>query len=107
MRQLFVTGAYVTLLLICPWGSSIAAPAQPQPHLGTRTAPLIHKDGLLFRDLNRDGVLEPYEDWRLSSAVRAADLLSRMTLDEKAGAMMHGTAPATQNDDYDLGAVKP
>ena len=107
MRQLFVTGAYVTLLLICPWGSSIAAPAQPQPHLGTRTAPLIHKDGLLFRDLNRDGVLEPYEDWRLSSAVRAADLLSRMTLDEKAGAMMHGTAPATQNDDYDLGAIKP
>ena len=107
MRQLFVTGACVTSLLINPGGSSIAAPAQPQPHLSTRVAPLIHKDGLTFRDLNRDGVLEPYEDWRLSSSVRAADLLSRMTLAEKAGAMMHGTPPTTQNDDYDLGAVKP
>src|SRR3984957_556893 len=107
MRQLFVSGACVTLLLMCLCGSGIAAPAQPQPHLSTRVAPLIHKDGLTFRDLNRDGVLEPYEDWRLSSAVRATDLLSRMTLTEKAGAMMHGTPPTTQNDDYDLGAVKP
>src|SRR3984957_9616693 len=107
MRQLFVSGACVTLLLMCLCGSGIAAPAQPQPHLGTRVAPLIHKDGLTFRDLTRDGVLEPYEDWRLSSAIRATDLLSRMTLAEKAGAMMHGTPPTTQSDDYDLGAIKP
>jgi len=107
MRQSFVSGACITLLLAGLGGSSIAAPTPSQPHLGTRATPLIHKDGLLFRDLNRDGVLEPYEDWRLSSAARAADLLSRMTLAEKAGAMMHGTPPTTQNDDYDLGAIKP
>jgi beta-glucosidase len=108
MRQSFVSGACVTVLLAgLPGGSSIAAPAQPQPHLGTRAAPLIHKDGLLFRDLNRDGVLEPYEDWRLSSSARAADLLSRMTLVEKAGAMMHGSPPMTLNDQYDLREIKP
>jgi len=95
------------LLAGLPGGSSIAAAAQSQPHLGTRAIPLIHKDGLLFRDLNRDGVLEPYEDWRLSGAARAADLLSRMTLDEKAGAMMHGSLPMTLNDQYDLREIKP
>jgi beta-glucosidase len=95
------------LLAVLPGGSSIAAAAQSQPHLGTRAVPLIHKDGLLFRDLNRNGVLEPYEDWRLSSAARAADLLSRMTLDEKAGAMMHGSLPMTLNDQYDLREIKP
>jgi beta-glucosidase len=67
--------------------------AQPtQPQLGTRTIPVITVEGLRFRDLNRNGTLEPYEDWRLTPAARAADLVSRMTLEEKAGTMMHGTA---------------
>ncbi len=108
MRQSLVSGACVTVLLASlPGGSSTAAAAQSQPYLGTRAVPLIHKDGLQFRDLNRDGVLEPYEDWRLSGAARAADLLSRMTLDEKAGAMMHGSLPMTLNDQYDLREIKP
>lgn len=77
-----------------------------QPHLGTRTVLLIHSGGAQFRDLNRDGVLEPYEDWRLPAQARAADLLSRMTLAEKAGAMMHGTPPATPNEQYDPGQVR-
>jgi beta-glucosidase len=51
-------------------------------------------DGLTFRDLDHDGVLSPYEDHRLSSARRADDLLSRMTLAEKAGTMAHGSAPS-------------
>jgi beta-glucosidase len=55
-------------------------------------APVLQKDGLQFKDLNRNGVLDPYEDWRLSPEQRARDLVSRMTLEEKAGAMMHGTA---------------
>jgi len=46
----------------------------------------------MFRDLDRDGVLAPYEDHRLSAEVRARDLVARMTLAEKAGVMMHGTA---------------
>lgn len=35
------------------------------------------------RDLNKDGKIEPYEDWHNSPAVRVADLMSRMTLHEK------------------------
>jgi beta-glucosidase len=54
---------------------------------------MIH-DGLVFRDLDHDGVLAPYEDWRRSPHERATDLISRMTLPEKVGLMMHGTAVA-------------
>lgn len=63
-----------------------------QPTLGARTVPILVVDGKRFKDLNRNGTLEPYEDWRLSDDARARDLVGRMTLEEKAGAMMHGTA---------------
>jgi beta-glucosidase len=58
-------------------------------------APVLQHDGLRFRDLNRKGVLHPYEDGRLSPEQRARDVVARMTLEEKAGAMMHGTARST------------
>lgn len=44
-------------------------------------------DGHSFRDLNGNGVLDPYEDARLSPEQRAEDLLSRLSLAEKAGLM--------------------
>lgn len=53
---------------------------------------ILKLDGLTFRNLDHDGVLSPYEDHRLSADIRAKDLLSRMTMAEKAGVMMHGTA---------------
>lgn len=62
-----------------------------QPTLGYRSAKLLTKDGYSFKDLNRDGELNPYEDWRLDSTTRAEDLLSRMSLEQKTGLMMHGT----------------
>ncbi|MDT0234854.1 glycoside hydrolase family 3 N-terminal domain-containing protein [Curtobacterium sp. BRB10] len=49
--------------------------------LQTRTAP----DGTEFRDLNGNGVMDPYEDPRLPVADRVADLLGRMTIEEKVG----------------------
>lgn len=63
-----------------------------QPGLGARSARIIERGGLKFKDLNRNGALDPYEDWRLSPDKRASDLVSRMTLEEMAGMMMHGTA---------------
>ncbi len=44
-------------------------------------------DGTAFRDLNHNGQLDPFEDPRLSTAERVADLLSRLSLAEKAGLM--------------------
>ncbi|WEK41459.1 MAG: glycoside hydrolase family 3 N-terminal domain-containing protein [Candidatus Brevundimonas colombiensis] len=51
-------------------------------------------DGQSFRDLNHNGKLDPYEDHRLPMDARIADILGRMTLAEKAGLLVHGTAPA-------------
>jgi len=71
---------------------ALTSPLAAQARLGTRGVPILQVDGLRFKDLNRNGTLEPYEDWRLTPAARAQDLVGRMTLDEKAGTMMHGTA---------------
>ena len=51
----------------------------------------IQIDGKTFRDLDHDGVLSPYEDWRLTPQERAKDLLSRLSLKEKVGLLLHGT----------------
>ncbi len=77
-------------------------------------APVLKQDGLEFKDLNRNGVLDPYEDWRLSPDQRARDLVARMTLEEKAGTMMHGTArsvggpmaSAGMGGQYDTAAIR-
>lgn len=82
-----------------------------QPVLGSRSAPALTVAGRTFRDLNRNGALDPYEDWRLPVAQRVGDLVGRMTLEEKAGVMMHGSAPSAQSvigsgAEYDLKAVE-
>jgi beta-glucosidase len=46
-------------------------------------------NGFHYRDLNKNGRLDPYEDPRLPIDVRIDDLLSQMTLEEKAGLMFH------------------
>jgi len=47
----------------------------------------ISSDGFTYRDLNKNGVLDPYEDARNTPERRTDDLLSQMTLEEKAGSM--------------------
>lgn len=70
------------LLVLC--GASALAIAAG---VAARTAPSD------YRDLNHNGRLDPYEDTKLPAERRVEDLLGRMTLAEKAGTMMHGTAP--------------
>jgi beta-glucosidase len=77
--------------------------APGQPILSTRSAALLDVDGLRFRDLDGSGDLTPYEDWRRSADERAADLVSRMTLPEKAGTLLHGSL-TNLNGAYNLDA---
>ncbi len=51
----------------------------------------ITVDGLQFKDHNRNGTLEPFEDWRLSDSCRSWDLLDHMTLEQKIGTMGEGS----------------
>ncbi len=81
------------VLLACSTAAIGGAPKQPI--LGHRSAPLLTMDGLTFKDLDRNGKLDPYEDWRLPADVRVADLVQRMNLEELAGLMVHGTLPSS------------
>jgi beta-glucosidase len=49
-----------------------------------------------FKDMNGNGTLEKWEDWRLSAADRAADLAPQLTIDQVSGLMLfsgHERAP--------------
>jgi beta-glucosidase len=50
---------------------------------------ILYVDGYAFKDLNRNGTLEPYEDWRLPIEERVADLASRMSIEQIAGLMLY------------------
>ena len=50
-------------------------------------APELTIDGFKFRDLNKNGKLDVYEDTRRLLEDRVDDLVSQMTLEEKAGTM--------------------
>jgi beta-glucosidase len=50
-------------------------------------APVLMVDGQAYRDLNKNGTLDVYEDSRARTDDRVEDLLSQMTLEEKAGTM--------------------
>ncbi|MBQ1762792.1 MAG: hypothetical protein IIZ92_07825, partial [Aquincola sp.] len=52
-----------------------------------RQKPVLTVGGQQFKDLNGNGQLDRYEDWRLPVDQRVADLVSRMSLQEKAGLM--------------------
>ncbi|MFI5664184.1 glycoside hydrolase family 3 protein [Streptomyces sp. NPDC051684] len=109
-RRRLAVGAAVTVVALVAQPGMLTAPAGAHgrpataPTLSSRDAPILHRDGIRFRDLDRDGRLTPYEDWRLSADARARDLLSRMTLEEKAGLLVHGTLPVS-GDGYDTKAA--
>ena len=90
--------------------STAGSPPIEQPGLAGPAGGTVEADGLRFRDANRNGVLDPYEDWRLSPDARARDLAGRMTVEEKVGTLMHSTLPAKDGvlgmgQAYDLTAL--
>jgi beta-glucosidase len=58
---------------------------------------LITKNGFAFKDLNKNGELDIYEDWRKPVDERAKDLAAKMTVEQIAGLMLysgHQSIPA-------------
>ena len=52
-------------------------------------------DGITFRDLNKNGKLDEYENPQANLEDRVDDLVSQMTLEEKAGSMFITMLPST------------
>lgn len=52
---------------------------------------ILTVNGLAFKDLNKNGQLDPYEDWRLPYETRAKDLAARLSVEEIAGLMLYSS----------------
>ncbi|BCS31835.1 hypothetical protein TBR22_A10370 [Luteitalea sp. TBR-22] len=94
MSYRLATLACVTLVMT---GLAIVTHTQParptMPVLGTRSVKVIEADGFRFKDLNKNGRVDVYEDWRQPIDARVDDLVAQMTLEEKAGLMVSPTLP--------------
>jgi beta-glucosidase len=58
---------------------------------------ILSDKGFAFKDLNKNGKLDDYEDWRLPVEERTADLASKMSVEQIAGLMLysrHQSVPA-------------
>ncbi|WP_020654701.1 glycoside hydrolase family 3 protein [Massilia niastensis] len=77
-------------------GCAARGPVQQleQPAIGVRSKTVLDVGGYRFRDANGNGRLDAYEDWRLPAEQRVADLLPRMTKEQKAGMMLIDTLNA-------------
>jgi len=80
---LAVTTLWVINLVIQPYDN-----VRIYLSLGAEPEVLI-QDDFTYRDLNKNQQLDIYEDARQTAVMRVEDLLSQMTLEEKAGQMMH------------------
>lgn len=72
------------------------------PHSGVT---LLDTDGLKFKDLNRNGLLDTYEDWRLPVDERAEDLASKMSIEQIAGLMLYSPHQALPADPMGTGII--
>ncbi|MFI5161928.1 MAG: glycoside hydrolase family 3 N-terminal domain-containing protein [Sphingobacteriales bacterium] len=93
-----------------PDSSGITLVKNPNgPTLGYSTksgVKILTVDGLAFKDLNKNGKLDKYEDWRLPIAARAKDLASQLSIDQIAGLMLysaHQAIPALPRGPFGAG----
>ena len=89
---LFISIAVILLSSCQPKTVAILDP------LVARSSEVVVKiDGNEFRDLNNNGKLDIYEDSKANIEDRIEDLLSQMTLEEKAGTMFINGAPVSED----------
>src|SRR5580693_7055431 len=83
LPALALSGAALLFLASCDKAPQNTLPKEVLSH-----STLIKTvDGYTFRDLNKNGKLDIYEDSRQPVEARIEDLLKQMTLEEKAGMM--------------------
>lgn len=83
----FTLAVLLSVLLMVPQASAVNG-GNASTEIESRVKENLKINGKEFRDLNGNGKLDPYENWELSVDERVKDLLSRMTLEEKAGLML-------------------
>lgn len=107
LKTLTLTVTFTGLALQHPAavGKPLPQP-KPQPVLGVRSAQLVTIGKLKFKDLNKNGTLDKYEDWRLSAQERSKDLLAKMSLEQKVGFMLISTTRLKNDQSFQAGQTK-
>lgn len=82
-------------LVIQPYGPTLGY----SPESGVQ---IIQKYGKAYKDLDRDGKISVYEDWRKSNEKRAEDLAQRLSIEEIAGLMLYSDHQAVPATSYDI-----
>lgn len=93
MKKKLLTGlACISLLPATVAQQYVQNPKGPtlgySPESGVK---LLTVGGLSFKDLNRNGKLDSYEDWRLPVDQRAKDLARQLSVEEIAGLMLYSS----------------
>ena len=72
--------------------------------ISTTLLPVLNIDGLYFKDADNDGELDVFEDWRLDAETRAADLVSKLTNQQKAAYWFNNMmySPVTRGKTADM-----
>ena len=85
-----VAGPTESELLAQPLAYSVIEAEGEQARLSyvEGVTPILEVDGLKFKDMNKNGVLDVYEDWRLPDDERIANLISQMNDEEMAGGLL-------------------
>ena len=90
-KRIFIV-SMLCLLSIVGISQKSTVNKKPQPFLGYKTVQILNLEGSQFKDLNKNGKLDKYEDWRLSNDLRAKDLLTKMSVEDKVGFMLISTS---------------
>lgn len=88
VKSILIVAAALTMGLTSSVGAATSSNSNTSLEVDVRVKPTITVDQQEFRDLNDNGLLDPYEDWRLPTEERVADLVDQMTVEEKAGMMI-------------------
>ena len=85
LKKIFIcTGSLFLVIFILSFHRKSAENALP-PSVLSESGFIKDIDGYVFRDLNKNGKLDVYEDVRQPVELRIKDLLKQMTLEEKIG----------------------
>lgn len=87
-------------------GSTCVTGAAGTPNVCTPSTPagILTVGSLKFKDLNKDGKLDLYEDWRKSDLCRARDLAAKMSVAQKIGLMSEVTSIGSGTTDGSFSA---
>ena len=90
---------YILLILSCvsctrvsEYGDVMFVSQRRGPKLGVSVSSgvsVLSQDGRSFKDADKDGVLDSFEDWRQTPEQRATDLAAVLTVDEMVGLALH------------------